>query len=427
MHRAPGGKKTRLLEGARPILHSWNNFEPKAKRKPPLARRTSPSKNIDKENMDNNLAVRTEHVHVDLGDTRNEKNDETQLISDYEKEINSLKLLNEQLMLKNQELSKQLNLEEIPVISYVKLNDKNCNHYTGFKSVKRLMAVFEFLDFGVNSERLILYNNQSNQETGRGRPRALSPFNSYVLTSMRLRRNFSLEHLSYLFKVSSSTISNTTVSYINYMYLKFGALNIWPTKEQIKNVMPKSCKEKFPNTRTIIDCVEFKVEVPSKLFLHKLFYSDYKSHTTVKVLVGITPGGGFNFISSAYPGSISDKDITFRSGISNPHLWEQGDAIMADRGFTIQEYTDNLGIELIIPSFLNGRDQLSEKEVIHTQQIASERIELGMIQRLKCYHIFDRPIQLSMVGTLNQIILVCVMLANFDDPIIQNSKEGDPL
>ena len=136
--------------------------------------------------------------------------------------------------------------------------------------------------------------------------------------------------------------------------------------------------------------------------------SDYKSHTTVKVLVGIAPGGGFNFISSAYPGSISDKDITFHGGILNPQLWELGDAIMADRGFTIKEYTDTIGIELIISSFLNGREQLFENEVIHTQQIASERIHVErMIQRLKCYHIFDRPIPLSMVGTLNQIISVC--------------------
>ena len=58
------------------------------------------------------------------------------------------------------------------------------------------------------------------------------------------------------------------------MYLKFGSLNIWPTREQINSIMPNSCKEKFPNTRTIIDCVEFKVEVPSKLFLHKLFGTD---------------------------------------------------------------------------------------------------------------------------------------------------------
>ena len=85
-------------------------------------------------------------------------------------------------------------------------------------------------------------------------------------------------------------------------------MNIWPTMEQVKRTMPSSMKEKYPNTKCIIDCLEIKVEVPSALFLHKLFYSDYKSHTTVKVLVGITPGGEFNFVS--YPGSISDKNIT---------------------------------------------------------------------------------------------------------------------
>ena len=94
------------------------------------------------------------------------------------------------------------------------------------------------------------------------------------------------------------------------MYLKLGSILIWPTQEQIRNIMPKSMKDKFPNVRCIIDCVEFKVAVPSSLFLHKMMYSDYKSHKTVKALVGIAPGGGFTFVSSLYPGSISDKDIS---------------------------------------------------------------------------------------------------------------------
>ena len=342
------------------IISSWSQKE----NLPFLVVHPPEKKKQNTENVEENLTDSvSDDVFTQPGDIIYEECDisEAQLIDNLEKEISSLKLMNEQLKLKNLELSQQLNSEEIQIISQVKLNDKNCNHYTGFKTLRRLMSVFEFLDFGENGENIILYDYQSNQETGKGKPRALSPFDSYVLTLMRLRRNFSVVHLSYLFKVSIATISNTTVSYINYMYLKFGSLNIWPTREQINSIMPTSCKEKFPNTMIIIDCVEFKVKVPSKLFLHKLFYSDYKSHTTVKVLVGIAPGGGFNFISSAYPGSISDKDITFRSGILNPQLWEHGDAIMADRGFTIKEYTDTLGI-------LNGREQLCENEVIHTQQ-----------------------------------------------------------
>ena len=62
-----------------------------------------------------------------------------------------------------------------------------------------------------------------------------------------------------------------------------------------------------------------------------------------------------DFISKAYPGRTSDKEITLRSGILNPMMWEKEDALMADRGFTIQEYTDVLEIELIIPAFLHGR------------------------------------------------------------------------
>lgn len=133
-----------------------------------------------------------------------------------------------------------------------------------------------------------------------------------------------------------------------------------------------------------------------------MFYSDYKSHTTVKCLIGICPEGGVSFVSSVYPGSISDKELTVRSDILNSDLWKPGEGLMADRGFLIQENTNTLNIELVIPSFLKGRSQLSAEEVIDTQQIASERIHVErMIQRLKCYHIFDRVIPITMMGSLN--------------------------
>ena len=218
----------------------------------------------------------------------------------------------------------------------------------------------------------------------------------------------------YLFDITESSTSNTVITWINFMYMKLGSLPIWPAQEQVQNSMPKSLTKKFPNTRAIIDCVEFNVAVPSSLLLHKLMYSDYKSHTTVKALVAIAPGGGFTFISSAYPGSISDKEITLRSGILNPELWESGDGLMADRGFDIEDHLGELGIELIMPLFLNGRDQLTETELVRSQQTASEHIQVErMIQRLKCWHIFDRVIPINMLHSLNQIIAECALLCNF--------------
>ena len=79
--------------------------------------------------------------------------------------------------------------------------------------------------------------------------------------------------------------------------------------EHVARRMPRSMKEKFPNVKCIIDCVEFRVETASSLVFHKLFYSDYKSQTTVKCLVGICPGGGFSFIFEVFPGSVSDFGV----------------------------------------------------------------------------------------------------------------------
>ena len=208
-----------------------------------------------------------------------------------------------------------------------------------------------------------------------------------------MRRNFDLNHLCFLYGISEGTVSNTINTWINYMYLRLGSISIWPSREQIAKIMPSSMKEKYPNVRCIIDCVEFKIETPYSLVLLKMMYSDHKSHATVKTLVGIAPpGGGFTFILNTYPGSISDKKIVVKSGFLNPNLWEQGDIVMADRGFLIEDYLKPLGVGLVISNFLKGRDQ----KTVKSQQTANERIHVErMIQRLKCYHIFDRVLPIK--------------------------------
>ena len=234
-------------------------------------------------------------------------------------------------------------------------SDKICNHYTGFPSVKILEAILNFLDPGKNGKNMILYNSQLvNEDETRGHKRALSPMIFFILTLVRLGRIFDVKHLMYLFRTSEGTAINTILTWINYIFKKLGSLCIWRNASQGKRNMPNSMKEKFPNVKCIIDCDEFKIAVPSSLLLHKLMYSDYKSHTTVKALVGIAPGGEFTFISSVFPGSISDKGITVKSGLLNCQMWERGEKLMADRGFTIEDYLSPLGVKVVIPSFLKG-------------------------------------------------------------------------
>ena len=109
---------------------------------------------------------------------------------------------------------------------------------------------------------MVLYHNQNAKEKdsflGRGRKRAASPFDGFILCSVRLRRNMSIVHLTYLFDITESTTNNTVITWINFMYMKLRSLPIWPTQEQVQNSMPKSLTKKFPNTRAIIDCVELR-------------------------------------------------------------------------------------------------------------------------------------------------------------------------
>ena len=260
-------------------------------------------------------------------------------------EIEALKKSLKESQEREKDLSKKIESTELPIMEEVLSSDIMCNHYTGFPSISRMQAIFNFLDAGVNGENVVLQQNQGNKGTGVGRPRSLSPFHCYVLTLVRLRRNFEIVHISFLFHVNGTTVSTTFITWINFMYIRLGGIPIWPSMQHVARFMPESMRSKFPFVKVIIDCVEFRVESATPLFIHKLFYSDYKSHTTVKCLVGICPGGGFCFISQVFPGSISDKEITVRSGILNPALWNPGEGLMADRGFTVKDYTDNLNIK----------------------------------------------------------------------------------
>ena len=60
-----------------------------------------------------------------------------------------------------------------------------------------------------------------------------------------------------------------------------------------------------------------------------------KSATTLKGLVCITPSGVVSFISKLYTGFISNREIVKRCGILG--LLEDGDGVMADKGFTIAD------------------------------------------------------------------------------------------
>ena len=139
--------------------------------------------------------------------------------------------------------------------------------------------------------------------------------------------------------------------------------------------MPDCFKQTFPNTRVIIDCTELFCQRPSSLTIQSNLFSHYKHHVMYKGLVGIAPSGAITFVSELYNGSTSDVEVVKRCGILNENFFNNGDDVMADRGFTISDLLPK-NVSLNIPAFLAGREQLSEKEVTESQTIAAVRIHV---------------------------------------------------
>lgn len=100
--------------------------------------------------------------------------------------------------------------------------------------------------------------------------------------------------------------------------------------------------------------------------------------------------------------------------------FEQTDSVMADKEFRIEDLLQNKGIMLNLPPFLRS-STFSKEEVQETKEIASLRIHVERrIQRTKGYHIFDRPVPLTLAPVVNQIWTVTAILTNFQSPLIQH-------
>lgn len=96
-------------------------------------------------------------------------------------------------------------------------------------------------------------------------------------------------------------------------------------------------------------------EYPSNFEHQSNLYFQYKTHTTFKLLIVCTPNDAIFFVWDVNEGLISDRDLFDNSGIVE--LLE-GDLVLADPGFTVQDLVGSKGVHLNIPPFLKRRSKL---------------------------------------------------------------------
>lgn len=227
-----------------------------------------------------------------------------------------------------------------------------------------------------------------------------------------------------LFQCHRITASRIFTIVLDVLYYRFKNFISWSSNETLTKNMPKCFADVFgSNVTVIIDYFEVFIERPSNIEAAAKTWSDYKHHQTVKFLIGISPQDFIMFISNAYGGRASDKfiveDITFLESLN------QGDLIIADRGFSIDERLYCARVKY--PTFLRGRKQMSPEDIESTRKLTSVRIHIErIIRQLKGkYRIFKTPFPIQQLQKIDQdislidkIINVCCCFVNWCPPII---------
>ena len=158
------------------------------------------------------------------------------------------------------------------------------------------------------------------------------------------------------------------------MALQWREIDIWPRQELVHFFSPTSFFANFPGTRVIVDGTEIPIKKPRAPLVQQSTFSTYKNRNTAKVLVGCSPGGLISYVSRAYGGSTSDREIVERSRLTE--MCEPGDAIVADKGFDVQDLFAPRDVQVNIPTFF-CKNRLTGGQVFEeymlSESLASER------------------------------------------------------
>ena len=214
------------------------------------------------------------------------------------------------------------------------------------------------------------------------------------------------------------------------MSVELRCLIRWPDAATLHKNMPSCFKKHYSGVKSIIDCFEIFIERPTSFEARAATYSNYKKHNTVKVFIAISPTGCISFISQAWGGRVSDKEITQKCGFLD--YVEFGDVIMADRGFKIEDDLALCGARLAIPAFTRGKSQLSREDVEKTRQLARVRIHVERVigQMRKKYKLLHNTLPINLIKCPSDsdktnctidIILVHVVtaaLTNLSPPVV---------
>ena len=291
--------------------------------------------------------------------------------------------------------------------------------FTGVTSIKNDEQLIDLA--GVSIETFIFLLNRLSDQPGENYK--ITKENRLLIFLCKIKTGLTFSALSVLFSVHRTTISRIFFSILHILASATKDLIFWPEKEIVQGTMPECFKPKYSKTRVIIDCTEFRVEMPAAIDNRNFVYSHYKKGYTAKVLIGITPSGFICLLSKVAGGRKSDAQITIESGLID--LLEEGDVVLADKGFPeIKASIDASGkkVMLIMPPFLEKKSEFTKEETEETYSIARVRIHVERImQRIRTYQIINK-IPHNLFPYIDNIVHIISVLVNLQPPIIADNK-----
>ncbi|XP_057310232.1 uncharacterized protein LOC130648212 [Hydractinia symbiolongicarpus] len=286
------------------------------------------------------------------------------------------------------------------------LFDKLCSYITPY--VKRKWR-------GLKETNITLVRKYKRTPNKSGAKSKLCVKDEFLLMLMKIRLGLLGQDLAQRFGISATISSRIFATWVKATAGVLKSFVYFPDYGHIAATRPPRFRD-VQNLHSIADGTEIFIQTPKNHIAQRQTWSSYKHHNTAKILVVVLPNSHIEFISKAYSGCISDKELTMQSGYLD--FVEPYTDVMVDKGFNIADECAARCINIIVPPGKRGQSQMTQADVRKTTKIAKLRILVEqVISRLKKFHLIAKEVPITLLCHLDDIIIICAALCNLKKPI----------